>query len=112
MKNVIIRNKQVKEEINNFVHLLQREQIKISRVILFGSFAKGKQKDYSDIDLAVVSPNFGRDTHKEMMFLVNLSSRVSNRIEAIPVAEKDMQMKYHPLIGEIKKYGKVVYSLN
>ena len=54
----------------------------------FGSFAKGKQKDYSDIDLAVISPNFGKDTHKEMMFLINLSSKVSDRIEAIPVAEK------------------------
>ena len=112
MKNVVFRNKQVKVEINSFVNLLQKEQIKISRVILFGSFAKGKQKDYSDIDLAVVSPDFGKDTHKEMMFLVHLSSKVSNRIEAIPVAEKDMLMKYHPLIGEIKKYGKIVYSSN
>lgn len=112
MKNIVFTNKQAKKEINNFVHLLQKEQIKISQVILFGSFAKGKQKDYSDIDLAVVSPNFGKDTHKEMMFLVNLSSKVSDRIEAIPVAEKDMQMKYHPLIGEIKKYGKVIYSSN
>ncbi|PJB88598.1 hypothetical protein CO083_02225 [Candidatus Roizmanbacteria bacterium CG_4_9_14_0_8_um_filter_34_12] len=112
MKNVVFRNKQVKVEINSFVNLLQKEQIKISRVILFGSFAKGKQKDYSDIDLAVVSPDFGKDTHKEMMFLVHLSSKVSDRIEAIPVAEKDMLMKYHPLIGEIKKYGKIVYSSN
>jgi len=112
MKNIIFRNEHINEEIDNFVHLLKKEQIKISRIILFGSFAKGKQKDYSDIDLAVVSPDFGKNTHKEMMFLVHLSSRVSDRIEAIPVAEKDMLMKYHPLIGEIKKYGKVVYSSN
>jgi len=60
--------------------------------------------------LAVVSPDFGKNTHKEMMFLVHLSSKVSDRIEAIPVAEKEMLMKSHYLIGEIKKYGKVVYS--
>lgn len=112
MKDVVFKNKHIKKEVDNFVSLLQKEQIKISQVILFGSFAKGKQKDYSDIDLAVISPNFGKDTHKEMMFLINLSSKVSDRIEAIPVAEKDMLMKYHPLIGEIKKYGKVIYSSN
>lgn len=110
MKNVIFKNKQVKKEVDDFVNLLQKEKMKINRIILFGSFAKGKQKDYSDIDLAVVSPIFGKNTHKEMMYLVNLSSQVSDRIEAIPVAEKDMSLKYHPLIGEIKKYGKVVYA--
>lgn len=112
MKKIIFKDNQIKKEVRDFVNLLQKEQIKISRIILFGSYAKGEQKDYSDIDLAVVSPNFGKDTHKEMMFLVNLSSRVSDRIEAIPVAEKDMRMKYHPLIGEIKKYGKEIYSSN
>lgn len=112
MTNITFKNKSVKDEIDRFVNLLQKEHIKISKVFLFGSFAKGKQKVYSDIDIAVVSPNFGKNTHKEMMFLVNLSSQVSNRIEAIPVAEKDMLMKYHPLIGEIKKYGKIIYSSN
>lgn len=110
MKNAVFKNERVKKEINNFVNLLQKEQIKISQVILFGSFAKGRPKNYSDIDLAVVSPDFGKDTHKEMVFLAHLSWKVSDRIEAIPVAEKNMQMKYHPLVGEIKKYGKVVYE--
>ena len=112
MKNVVFKNNKIKVEVNNFVNFPQKERIKISQVILFGSYAKGKQKDYSDIDLAVVSPDFGKDTHKEMMFLVHLSLKVSDRIEAIPIAEKDMLMKYHPLIGEIKKYGKIVYSSN
>lgn len=112
MTNIVFKNKSVKDEIDRFVNLLQKEQIKISKIILFGSYSKGEEKDYSDIDLAIVSPNFGKNTHKEMMYLVNLSSKVSDRIEAIPVAEKDMLMKYHPLIGEIKKYGKVIYSSN
>lgn len=94
MKNAVFKSDRVKKEVNNFVNLLQREQIKITQVILFGSFAKGKPKNYSDIDLAVVSPDFGKDTHKEMVLLAHLSGK----------------MKYHPLIGEIKKYGKVVYE--
>ena len=110
MNNFIYTNTNLKEEIKKFVDLLQKEEIEISQVILFGSFAKGKQKEYSDIDLAVVSPDFGNDTHKEMLYLDSLSAKVSDRIEAIPVAEKDMKMKYHSLIGEIKKYGKVVFS--
>ena len=66
MKNVVFKNNKIKVEVNNFVNFPQKERIKISQVILFGSYAKGKQKDYSDIDLAVVSPDFGKDTHKEI----------------------------------------------
>lgn len=112
MMNITFKNKSIKDEINRFVNLLQKEQIKISKVILFGSFAKGKQKAYSDIDLAVVSSNFGKNTHREMMLLSKLSWKVSDRIEAIPLTEHNLLSKYHPLIGEIKKYGKVIYSSN
>ena len=32
---------------------------KIERVLIFGSRAKGVEKPYSDIDLAVIAPNMG-----------------------------------------------------
>ncbi len=42
--------------------------------------------------------------------LSRLTVGVSDKIEAIPLRERYLQSKYHPLIGEIKKYGKVIYT--
>ena len=46
------------------------------------------------------------------MNLARLTIDVSDRIEAIPLTNENLKLKYHSLIGEINKYGKTVYSLN
>ncbi len=105
-----IGDKTIEGEIKRFVALLKKRNIRISKVILFGSFARGSSREHSDIDLAVVSPDFGKDEISEMMELSKIAWRISDRIEAIPLSEEMLKMKYHPLIGEIKKYGKIVYE--
>lgn len=47
--------------INKYVDLLKKKGIKVSQVILFGSHAKGNAKPDSDIDIAVISPEFGQN---------------------------------------------------
>jgi predicted nucleotidyltransferase len=49
--------KRVKKFIKNYIKIL-KSQIKIEKVILFGSYAYGKQHRDSDIDLIVLSPDF------------------------------------------------------
>ena len=43
--------------INRYILYLQKEHIKFDKVYLFGSYAKSKQSEYSDIDLAFISDN-------------------------------------------------------
>ena len=47
----------VQKIINQYIQKISRE-IKIEKVILFGSFAKGTTHQYSNVDLAVFSDNF------------------------------------------------------
>lgn len=105
-----VTDKKILQEIKAFIGVLKKNKINFRQIILFGSMAKGKQKKYSDIDLAVVSARFGKDPMEEMMFLSKLAWSASDRIEAIPLSFEDMKLKYHPLVGEIKKYGKVIYE--
>jgi len=112
MKTYYKTNMLIKKDIEKFIDILLKNNIRVDKVILFGSYAKGNTHIYSDIDLAVISSDFGRDELEEMMLLSKLSWKVSDRIEAIPLTEHSLLSKYHPLIGEIKKYGKVVYSSN
>lgn len=111
MKNIRrFLDKTIQKEIDAFVNLLLKNNINLQKVILFGSYAKKKASKYSDIDLAIVSSRFGKDEIQEMMDLKKLSLSVSDRIEAIPLNEKYFKSKYNPLIGEVKKYGRVVYE--
>jgi len=56
-------------KIEKFLNLL-KDNIEVEKVILFGSLVRGKQKRWSDIDLAVVSDNFREmDFHKRLVFL-------------------------------------------
>lgn len=48
----------VQKKIYRFVSELKRIGINAEKVILFGSYAKGTNNEWSDIDLAVVSNDF------------------------------------------------------
>ncbi len=110
MINKVFEDTQVIKEIGGYISLLKKNNIHIQQVILFGSYAKNKQHEESDIDLAIISNHFSRDHIREMMTLKKLSITISDRIEPIPLTQEDMKLRYHTLIGEIKKYGKVIYQ--
>ena len=107
---IILKKQGILNEIENYIKVLIKNKINPEKIILFGSFAKGKNHQYSDIDLAVISDQFGKDEIEELMELARLTIDVSDRIEAIPLTNDNLKLKYHSLIGEIKKYGKIVYS--
>lgn len=48
----------VSKKIKSFIDLLEKNDIKIQRAYLFGSYAKGNADKWSDIDLAIVSDKF------------------------------------------------------
>ena len=94
------------EKIYKFVHLIKQRGIEISQVILFGSYAKGIANPDSDIDIVIVSTQFGRDNIKEMMLLRKIALKVDSHIEPVPLSPQDFSDHYSTFIQEIKKYGK------
>lgn len=62
--------------IHAYLLLLKKKGIKVSKAILFGSYAKGTAKPESDIDIAIVSTQFGRNNIKEMMLLRKLALKI------------------------------------
>ena len=80
----------------------------MSQAILFGSYAKGQPKADSDIDIAIISRQFGIDSMDEIIFLRKLALRVDSHIEPIPLCPEDLEDKYSTLVQEIKRYGKIL----
>jgi len=103
-----ILNDTPKNLIKRYRKALERAGVPIEKIILFGSYAKGKAKPYSDIDLCVVSKTFGKDDYDEMVFLKTLTSDIDSMLEPHPYHPKDLENPYDPLAYEIKKHGKVV----
>jgi predicted nucleotidyltransferase len=63
--------------------LLVAEHFDIDKVVLFGSYAKGKQKDESDIDVAIIVNSVNDDFFTYAPLLWKLSRQVDNRIEPV-----------------------------
>lgn len=80
----------IDEIIANYIEKLKRH-IRVEKVILFGSYARGKPRPWSDIDLAVVSPDFHGGTEEDHLLLAKVAREITPQIEAIPYLPDDFQ---------------------
>jgi len=88
-----------------YIDYLKEKGIIVSSAYLFGSYAKGNAKEWSDIDVCVVSPDFGKDYFDEMLYLQKFTSSIDDRIEPHPRTQEDLNDPYDIFANEIKKYG-------
>jgi len=91
-----------KDEVNKIIQdyiSLTSKVFKVNDVYLFGSYAYGNPKKYSDIDIAIVSPDFEylpEDVLLKMLF--KMARNVDPIIEPIPLTLED---KENPQLGSI-----------
>lgn len=90
--------------------LLKAESIRVDCIVLFGSYAKSMAGPESDIDLAVISRDFGQDRFREGTFLNRVAVKVHPDIEAIPMGLRDFldPSPIAPIVHEIKQTGIVL----
>jgi predicted nucleotidyltransferase len=49
------------EVVRRYLDVLKKNGINVQKAILFGSYARGEARKYSDIDILVLSEEFDRD---------------------------------------------------
>lgn len=102
------------EKLKYYVSTITKN-IKVDKIILFGSYSSGNPHEYSDIDLAVVSPEL--DSNKSQFENIREIKERTNLIDpglqllAYPteIFEKELGVE-RLFIREIKQTGKVIYS--
>ncbi len=108
MADKTVLNKKVNEIINDYRAALVQNGIPVEKIILFGSRAKGTARNWSDIDLCVISKIFGHDHFDEMVRLKRLTVDVEPLIEPHPYHPNDLKEDLDPLIHEIRTYGQEI----
>ncbi|ACV64710.1 DNA polymerase beta domain protein region [Desulfofarcimen acetoxidans DSM 771] len=61
---MVRKESEIINEISRLVQFLKKN-IKVDSVILLGSYAKGTAGEESDVDIAVISPEFGQNPLKD-----------------------------------------------
>ena len=98
--------KNAKKFVNEFVEYLKKEKkLPISQAYLFGSYVKNKQRDWSDIDVAIISSKFqGKIDPYEYLWINLRDIDVRRGIEPVGYHPKNF-IKQDPLAWDIKKHG-------
>jgi len=88
-----------------------RQRIKVEQAVLFGSHARGGADEWSDVDLAVISPDFARMPHARLMdLLVDVSLAVDPSVEIRAYTPQELrEARPSNFLGHILAEGKVVY---
>ena len=92
------------DKVQTFISVLKSNGISVESAYLFGSYATNHAGKWSDIDVAIISPDFSGDRLDERIRLMKFSTEVDSRIEPVPFHSSDF-IDTDPLVGEIKKHG-------
>lgn len=98
--------------IKKYLEALKEKNIRVNKAILYGSLAAGTGDEDSDIDLAIVSPDLGRDRFKESLLLKKLTREIDLDISPRPYSVEQYQNARQGdfLFDEIIQKGKIVYE--
>lgn len=72
------------EKVQLFLRKLRQTGISVSKAYIFGSYVTGRADEWSDIDIAVFSPQIGDDRFEERVRLTELAITIDDRLEPLP----------------------------
>lgn len=95
-------NQSVIETVKQYLRLIPHD-LGVKKAYLFGSHAKGDEREDSDIDIAIIVQNMP-DFFFTQKLLMKLRRNIDLRIEPHPIKEQDFNSS-NPFAFEIKNTG-------
>ena len=93
----------VERSVREFLAAVGKER-RITAAYLYGSEVRGQAGPWSDIDVAVISPDFGDDLFAAQLDLMLLAARLDDRIEPRAFTPESFHIN-NPLASEIQSTG-------
>lgn len=95
-------NHSVIETVKQYIRIIPKD-FGVKKAYLFGSFASGKEREESDIDIALVLEHMP-DFFFAQKQLMKLRRKIDLRIEPHPIKEQDFNA-LNPFASEIERTG-------
>lgn len=107
--------KEIKTIGKTLAELLNLKGIAVTRIVLFGSYAKGREKIGSDFDIVVVSKNFrGKDIFERVELVSGvhreLVKKVKKPVDIVYYSDTEWEKGRSLIINAAKKEGKPIYT--
>lgn len=102
--------KAVLEQLSIFRKELELRDIRVAKLILFGSYATGAYREESDIDVIVISDSFREKSYWDRIeLLADAIYEVFIPIEAIAMTQEEWDSGRSDFV-EYSKNGEVIYA--
>lgn len=96
---------EAKKIVKKYAENLKAKKYPFSAIYLFGSFAKGTSRKWSDIDVAVISKKLNKRSAGAELKLWKFREGIDDRIEPHGFSPEDFKDYWNPMAHEIKKTG-------
>jgi len=108
---VVATATELENAISDFIQSLLKG-LRVDAVVLYGSYARGTPHEWSDIDLAVISPDFeGVPIWKRQEMIAHLTVHRYHDIAPIGYPSSEYHNPgRHSFLREIIRTGRVVYE--
>ena len=101
---------EIKTILKRYKSELRKDRIRVTKMLLYGSYARGSARSHSDIDVIVVSPDLKRfPLLKRQEYLAVKTMCVDAPLEVIGYTPEEFKNASHTVFGEIlRKTGRIV----
>jgi uncharacterized protein len=93
MKHKFQKRDKILKEVKSLIDHIEKNGFEIKTAYLFGSYAKGNPREWSDIDVFLVSDNFCGIRFYDVEKLIPLTLGYNNLIELHPYKSDDFNSK-------------------
>jgi uncharacterized protein len=98
-------DKRTNKAISKYIESIAKQNPRLSKVYLFGSYAKQTDRPESDIDIALIIENLKDDERFDLQVqMMVFASDFDIRIEPHPISSDELK-KNNPFVSEIVKTG-------
>lgn len=107
----MVKTNVVKKDINKIIQALQQKNIRVNYIVLYGSHAKEKAEKDSDIDIAVISPDFGQDplNDSKLVYKSIFTLDIEPNFDVKTYSPEEFEKSDHFFVQEIKRTGQKIY---